>query len=254
MIVRTLIIEDEPLARRTLREFAVRFEWLVLVGEAADGATAISLIDALKPDLVLLDIQLPEASGLEILNAAKHRPLVIFTTAFDRYAIPAFEIDALDYLLKPFGFARFKASVERARRRLEESISAAENREIREDQEKISAPARIESAETFDRLFVRDRSSIVPLKIEDVSRFEADDDYVRIYTENRFYLIHQTLGEIEKRLAPNSFCRVHRSVIVNLAFVERVETRDRRLMLVLKDKTEIIASRAGSQSLRRLIL
>ena len=249
MMIRALIVEDEPLARQTLREFAAEVEWLTLVGEAADGRTAVDLIDALKPDLVLLDVQIPEMSGLEVLNCAKHQPSVIFTTAYDKYAVPAFELEALDYLLKPFGRARFQASVERARRRLEEKIQT----QMRLRKEAATLPSE-QPKEMLTRLFVRSRNnSIVPLKIDDISRFEADDDYVKIFAGNRFYLINQTLGELESRLDASRFCRVHRSIIVNLEFVERVETQDRRLLIILKDKTEILASRNGSQMLRKLI-
>ncbi len=100
MIIRALIVEDEPLARQTLRDFAAEIDWLALVGEAADGRTAVDLIDALQPDLVLLDVQMPEMSGLEVLNRVKHQPSVIFTTAYDKYAVNAFEVEALDYLLR----------------------------------------------------------------------------------------------------------------------------------------------------------
>ncbi len=249
MMIRALIVEDEPLARQTLREFAAEIEWLTLVGEAADGRTAVDLIDALKPDLVLLDVQIPEMSGLEVLNCAKHQPSVIFTTAYDKYAVPAFELEALDYLLKPFGRARFQASIERVRRRLEEKIQT----QIRLREEAATLPSE-QPKEMLTRLFVRSRhNSIVPLKIDHISRFEADDDYVKIFAGNRFYLINQTLGELESRLDASRFCRVHRSVIVNLEFVERVESQDRRLLIVLKDKTEILASRSGSQILRKLI-
>lgn len=243
MQIRTLIVEDEPLARQTLRDFAAEIEWIVLIGEASDGLSAVKLIDALKPDLVFLDVQMPEISGLEVLNLVKHQPSIVFTTAFDQYAVEAFEREALDYLLKPFGRARFQAAIERTRRRLEEK----QPKQISEN--KNSA----EPKEFLTRLFVRAGQSIVPLKIEDVSHFEADDDYVKIYAGNRSYLISQTLTEIEARLDASRFCRVHRSCIVNLEFVERVETQDRRLLIILKDKTEILASRAGSQNLRRLI-
>ena len=245
MQIRTLIVEDEPLARQTLREFATEIEWLALVGEASDGLNAVKLIDALKPDLVLLDVQMPEISGLEVLNRVKHQPSVVFTTAFDQYAIEAFEREALDYLLKPFGRARFQAAVERARRRLKERAT----QKISTDKNQSVEPKK----EFLTRLFVRVGQSIVPLKIDEVSRFEADDDYVKVFAENRSYLINQTLGEIESRLDASRFCRVHRSCIVNLEFVERVETQDRRLLIILKDKTEILASRAGSQNLRKLI-
>lgn len=239
-MIRTLIVEDEPLARKTLREFAAEIEWLALIGEAADGLTAVDLINVLKPDLVLLDVQIPEISGLEVLNRAKYQPSVIFTTAYDKYAVNAFELDALDYLLKPFGRARFQAAIERVRRRLEEKYS-----------ETISQSN--QAKKLLTRLFVRVRDSIVPLKIDDISRFEADDDYVKVFANNRFYLINQTLGEIEMRLDTSRFCRVHRSAIVNLEFVERIESQDRRLLIILKDKTEILASRSGSQTLRKLV-
>ncbi len=243
MIIRTLIIEDEPLARQTLREFVAEIDWLALVGEAGDGRTAVSLIDALQPDLIFLDVQIPEISGLEVLNRVTHQPSVIFTTAFDKYAVNAFELEASDYLLKPFGRARFQASIERVRRRLLEKTA----------EQSPSNRARQPQQTTLTRLFVRVRDSIVPLKIDDISRFEADDDYVKVFSGNRFYLINQTLGEIESRLDHSRFCRVHRSTIVNLEFVERVESQDRRLLMILKDKTEILASRSGSQTLRKLI-
>lgn len=226
-----------------MREFISEIEWLALVGEAADGRTALELIETLKPDLVLLDVQLPEMSGLEVLNRANYQPSVIFTTAFDQYAVPAFEFESLDYLLKPFGRTRFRASIERARKRLEEKILLSEKTAVSG-----------QSEEMLTRLFVRSRNnSIVSLKIDDVSRFEADDDYVKIFAGNHYYLINRTLGEIESRLDKSHFCRVHRSIIINLEFIERVETQDRRLLIILKDKTEIVASRSGSQTLRKLI-
>ena len=245
MLIRTLIVEDEPLARQTLREFAAEIEWLAIVGEAAEGRVAVDLINALQPDLVLLDVQIPELSGLEVLNRVRHQPAVVFTTAYDKYAVNAFELEAFDYLLKPFGRARFQAAIERVRRRLEEKAA-----------EQSSNKKLLQTETTKDkwtRIFVRSQNSIVPLKIDDISRFKADDDYVKVYSGNRFYLINQPLGEIESRLDASRFCRVHRSIIVNLEFVQRVETQDRRLLIILKDKTEILASRSGSQSLRKLI-
>ncbi|MBA2621868.1 MAG: response regulator transcription factor [Acidobacteria bacterium] len=249
MLIRTMIVEDEPLARATLREFAAEFDWLALVGEAADGRAAVDLINALKPDLVLLDVQIPEMSGLEVLNRARCQPAVVFTTAYDKYAVDAFELEAFDYLLKPFGRARFRAAMERVRRRLQEKISPPLIGEQIQLQQKAAALPK----ELLTRLFVREKNSIVPLKIDDIIRFEADDDYVRVFAGNRSYLISQTLGEIESRLDASRFCRVHRSIIVNLEFVERAEAQDRRLLIVLKDKTEILASRSGSQMLRKLI-
>lgn len=241
MKIRALIIEDEPLARQTIRDFAGDIEWLKIVGEATDGRTAIDLIDALQPELVFLDVQMPEISGLEVLNRTKHQPAVIFTTAFDQYAIDAFEHEAFDYLLKPFGRARFEHSLERVRRRFTEN---EKQKDQILPQPKNQLPTRI---------FVRSRNKIVPLKIDDIARFEADDDYVKVFAGNRSHLINQTLTELENRLDASRFCRVHRSHIINLEFIERVESQDRRLLIILKDKTEVLASRSGSQFLRAMI-
>ena len=238
MKIRALIIEDEPLARQTIRDFADGIEWLKIVGEAADGKTAIDLIDALQPELVFLDVQMPEISGLEVLNRIKYQPAVIFTTAFDQYAIDAFEYEAFDYLLKPFGRARFQNSLERVRRRFA-------------DNEMQSSPP--PEKQLLTRIFVRSGNKIVPLKIDDIARFEADDDYVKVFAGNRSFLINQTLAELETRLDASRFCRVHRSHIINLEFIEKVESQDRRLLIILKDKTEILASRSGSQILRQII-
>ena len=117
MNIRTLIVEDEPLARQTLRDFIADFKWLELVGEASDGLQAIEQIEKLKPNLIFLDVQIPEVSGLEVLHRIDHKPAVVFTTAFEHYAVTAFELEALDYLQKPFGRERFRQTVERIRKR-----------------------------------------------------------------------------------------------------------------------------------------
>lgn len=249
MVIRTLIVEDEPLARQTLRAFIGELGWLAFIGEAADGRTAVRLIDELRPDLVLLDVQIPEISGLEVLKRAKHKPSIVFTTAYDRYAVAAFELEALDYLLKPFGRARFQAAMERVCRRFErgdwqgDAVEAATERAARA----------LQPNALLTRLFVRHKDEILQIKTSDISRFVAEDDYVRVYTKNRSYLMHVALGELETRLDSTRFCRVHRSVIVNLDFVRRVEPYDRRLLLHLHDGSEVIASRTGSQHLRELI-
>ena len=241
MNIRALIIEDEPLARQIIRDFAAEIEWLKIVGEAADGKTAIDLIETLQPELVFLDVQMPEISGLEVLNRVKHQPAVIFTTAFDQYAIDAFEREAFDYLLKPFGRVRFHNSLERVRRRLTEPQQT--------DNQILPKPRK----QLLTRMFVRSGNRIVPLKIDEIARFKADDDYVKVIAGNRSFLISQTLAELETRLDASRFCRVHRSHLINLEFIEKVESQDRRLLIILKDKTEILASRSGSQIMRQLI-
>ena len=140
MKLKTMIVEDEPLARRALRELIDEVDWLELCGEAADGKQAVAEIERLRPDLLFLDVHMPELSGLEVLNRIDYQPAVVFTTAFDRYAVTAFELEAIDYLIKPFGRRRFHATLERVQRRLTESAAAettAGNETTGEDQEPL---------------------------------------------------------------------------------------------------------------------
>ncbi|WP_420125751.1 LytR/AlgR family response regulator transcription factor [Longimicrobium sp.] len=247
MVVRALIAEDEPLARRTLREFAGELEWLRVVGEAADGAEAVRLIDALAPDLVFLDVQMPELSGLEVLRRIHHDPEVVFTTAHDGYALAAFELEALDYLLKPFGRERFQAAAERVRRRL--AVTAPAPPRTRE------RAAALEGTGPLERLFVRHRDRIVPVRVAEIARLEAADDYVSVYAGGQTYLVSLTLAELERRLDPARFRRVHRSHVVNLDHVASLRPYHdaRRFVITLRDGAEVLASRAGSLELRELI-
>ncbi|HEY0019763.1 MAG TPA: LytTR family DNA-binding domain-containing protein [Longimicrobium sp.] len=247
MVVRALIAEDEPLARRTLREFAGELEWLQVIGEAADGAEAVRLIDALAPDLVFLDVQMPELSGLEVLRRIRHDPEVVFTTAHDGYALAAFEMEALDYLLKPFGRERFRAAAERVRRRL--AAAAPEPPRTRE------RAAALDEAGPLERIFVRHRDRVVPVRVEDIARLEAADDYVTVHAGGQRYLVSLALADLERRLDPRRFRRVHRSHIVNLDHVVSLRPYDdpRRFVITLRDGGEVLASRAGSLELRDLI-
>lgn len=248
MAIRTLIVEDEPLARQTLQEFAGELPWLQVVGEAADGRSAVQMIDELRPDLVFMDVQMPELSGLQVLERIECRPAVIFTTAFDRHAVTAFELEALDYLLKPFGRDRFRQAAERARQHLAE----------RGDSTPVYERARSALAESggpLERMFVRHGGRIVPVRLEEVSRLEADDDYVRVHVGRTSYLVEIALSELERRLDPTRFLRIHRSHIVNVGQVASMEPYDaRRLLVRMQDGAEVIASRSGSQQLQALIL
>lgn len=251
--VRALVVEDEPLARQQLRDLVAGVPWLACIGEADDGASAVRAIDELRPDLVFLDIQMPELDGLEVLERAEHDPAVIFTTAFDQYAVTAFELGALDYLLKPFGRERFVAAVERARRALETGRAGGHGDEA-------STVARARSAlgaETSfaERIFVRDRGRILPLAVREIERLEAEDDYVAIYARGRRFLVYLPLSEFERRLDPERFMRVHRSHVVSLDYVTALVPFDpARLQVEMRDGTKIMASRARSKELRHLAI
>jgi two-component system LytT family response regulator len=231
MSTRAVIIEDEPFARQTLREFLSEVDWIELIGEADNGPDAVRLLDRLRPQLVFLDVQIPEFSGLRVLEQIDYEPAVIFTTAHDQYAVRAFEFGAVDYLLKPFGRARFRKTIDRVRSRLES----------------------VGESEKLTRLFVRDRERILPLSIDDISRLESSDDYVVVYAKGRRFMVGLTLNEFERRLPADRFRRVHRSHIVNLDLVISIEPFDRRLLLRMSDGSEVLASRAASQLLRDMI-
>ena len=237
MALRTVVAEDEPLARQRLRRFVERDPRLVLVGEAESGTEAVELIDSLAPDLVFLDVQMPECTGLEVLERAAHRPAPVFTTAYPEYALRAFEVEAYDYLVKPFGWTRFQAAVDRVARRL------------------AAPPGPTPAPEPYlERLFVRRRGEMVPVSMRDVHRIEGAGDYVTLCTAAGPVLADISLNELERRLDPACFRRVHRAHIVNLDHVSAIRPYDeRRLSVRFADGSEVVASRAGSQSLREMV-
>lgn len=249
MKTRAVIAEDEPIARAQLRDLVSEVEWLECVGEAADGRTAVSLIDDLKPDLVFLDIEMPELDGLGVLREIRHDPAIVFTTAYDRFAVTAFELEAIDYLLKPFGRDRLLAALERVRRALGESSEVPVARRATEAAELASGTGRV------NRIFVRDRGRILPIGVNDIERLEADDDYVAVLTRGRRFLVYLGMNEFEARLDPERFLRIHRSHIVNLDHVASLSPFDAtRLQIEMKDGTKLIASRTRSRELRGLAI
>jgi len=240
-----LIADDEPLACRRLRDLVADVPLVEVVGEVSDGEAAVRALDSLKPDLVFLDIEMPGLTGLEVLERARHRPAVVFTTAYDRYAVAAFELAAVDYLLKPFGRERFRAAVERACRTLNgvEASAAVER----------ARPA-LERRTPLARLFVRDRGRIVLVAVTGVVRIEARDDYVAVHAAGRSHLVHVTMNEMEERLDRERFLRIHRSHLVNLDHAKSLEPHDQtRLVVEMRDGSRIVASRARSRELRDLV-
>lgn len=240
--VRAVLVEDEPHARDNLREYSAGIEWLAIVGEAGDGAAAVRLIDQLEPELVFLDVCLPELSGLEVIQRIRHRPEIVFTTAYDRFALAAFEVGAIDYLLKPFGRQRFAAMLSRVRRRLAERAVPAGER------------AAAAFASPLRRLFARTRAGIVPIPVQTIRHIQASGDYVEVHGETGRHLLKIGIAELAARLDPEQFRQVHRSHIVNLEAIELLRPfDDRRLSIKLRDGTEIVASRTASELLRRLV-
>jgi two-component system LytT family response regulator len=241
--VRVLIVDDEPLARRTLRAHLSTVDWIGEVDEAADGLNAIRMIDTIKPDLVFLDIRMPGTSGIAVAEQIVHRPYIIFTTAYDRYAVTAFEIGALDYLLKPFGRERVLSVLERARIGLEHGMPPIAAR----------ASQVLSQSKPLSRVFVKERGRMVAIPLEQVEHLEACDDYVALCIEGRRHLLHARLHDLYARIDQTRFLRVHRSHVVNVNCIKSLEPRDSsRLTVVLASGTRIPASRSGSSQLRSL--
>jgi two-component system, LytTR family, response regulator len=241
--VHVVIVDDEPLARRTLRDHLGTVDWIGEIREAGDGLTAIREIDSFKPDLVFLDIRMPGASGIAVAEQIVHRPYIIFTTAYDRYAVTAFEIGALDYLLKPFGRDRVLAVLERARNGMEHGMPPIAAR----------ASQVLSESKPLARVFVKERGRMIVIPIDRVEHFEACDDYVAIYFEGRRHLLHAPLHDLFGRIDQTRFIRIHRSHIINVDCVAALEPREgSRLTVILKSGARVAASRSGSAQLRLL--
>jgi two-component system LytT family response regulator len=240
--VRALIVEDEAPARQNLREYLRDVEWVTLVGEAADGNEAVRLASELRPELLFLDVRLPEMSGLDVARRVGSTAEIVFTTAYDRFAIAAFELGAIDYLVKPFGRERLAATLARVQARLGQPGDPASERA---HNALASGP--------LTRLYARQGERIVPIPIASIVRIQSQGDYAEVHAATGTFLLHISLGELLERLDPERFQRVHRSHVVNLDAVEELRANeDRRLRITLKDGSCVVASRAASEELRKL--
>ncbi len=240
-----LIADDEPLARRTVREHLLSLGWAGAIHEARDGNTAIVVANQQRPDLLFLDIVMPGATGLEVLERLDYEPKVIFTTAHDEYAVTAFELGALDYLVKPFGRDR----LERVLRRAEATLNGSATPLVSRANETLGR------TRTLSRIFVRDGNRIVPIPLANLERVQGADDYVTLCTTTKEYLVSIRLADLEERLRKANFLRIHRSHLINLEHVTSIEPYDAwRVQVVMKSAAKIVASRAGSRRLRELAL
>jgi two-component system, LytTR family, response regulator len=245
--LRAVIVDDEELARQLLREYLWEAGGVEIVAECADGFAAVKAITDLKPDLVFLDVQMPKLDGFEVLELIDPPPSVIFVTAYDQYAMRAFEANAVDYLLKPFRADRLKKALEKVLARLKDQkpsqVTASE----------LAAAARA-PGQTLDRIVVRDGSKIHIIPIAKLDYVEAQDDYAALHSEKKSYLKQQTIASLETQLDPQRFVRIHRSYIVNLDRIVRIEpyTRDSRVV-VLRDGEQLPVSRPGYARLKALL-
>jgi len=241
---RAVIVDDEELARRVLRELLRAHTEVEVVAECANGFEAVKAAAELKPDLLFLDVQMPKLDGFEVLELIGEGPAVIFVTAYDQYALRAFEAHAVDYLLKPFGADRLKLALERAKERLGGKLPPPAE---------LAAAAR-PPAQYLERIVVKDGSRVHIIPVVKLDYAEAQDDYVALAVEGKKHLKQQTLSNLEKALDPERFVRIHRSYIVNLDRLGKVEPYGKDThVVVLTTGTQLPVSRSGYARLREIL-
>jgi two-component system LytT family response regulator len=245
MLLKTLIVDDEPIARRVLREELELIADVEVIGEAADGVSALQKIGSQHPDLVLLDLEMPAMGGLEVvrqLKRGKHLPVIVIVTAYDQHALQAFEAGAIDYLLKPVGQERLSQAVERARR-----ITGRQAIEQIAQLQEIAEPR-------TRRIVGKVGEEYFLLSAGEIYAFQAEGDLVWIITAKRKYLATQTLKELELRLKSSSFRRIHRNALVNVDHVRKMSAlSSQRWLITMNNDQEFVASKRQATTVRELL-
>jgi two-component system, LytTR family, response regulator len=256
--IRTLIVDDEPIARRNLRALLSEEPDIEITGECGSGQEAVRMVQVSPPDLIFLDVQMPRMNGFEVLHRLQGEPaaIVIFVTAFDQYALQAFEAQALDYLLKPFNDERFAAALRRAKAQIEQRRVCELSRTL------VALLGDHQGAETDKptepkyqtEFLLKSFSRVFFLKAEEIDWIEAADYYARLHVGGKTHMLRQTMAELEMRLDPNLFLRIHRSTIVNLRRVKEVQVRQGgEYYAVLADGTPLKLSRNRREQLEVLL-
>lgn len=241
--MRVLIVDDEHLARALLREYLAGHPDVEVVGECANGFEAVKAIGELDPELVFLDIQMPKLDGFEVVELAGSKPYYIFATAYDQYALKAFEVHAIDYLLKPF-----------SRERLAQALDHARSRRPQPAQLSAVVQDAAQRRGYLERILIKDGTRVHVVPSSTVDYIEAQDDYVQVTAAGKAWLKNQRMAELEAQLDPQVFVRIHRSWIANLGSIARIEPASKdNYCAVLKDGTKLPISRSGYQKLRELM-
>jgi two-component system, LytTR family, response regulator len=251
MPLTTLIVDDEPLAREGLRLLLSRDLEVTAIREARDGREAVAAIQEASPDLLFLDVQMPEMDGFAVVRniGAEHMPAVVFVTAHDQYAIRAFEINALDYLLKPVIEERFVKTLVRAKSRIPSNLGADSSRQIISLLETIASPRSY-----LKRLSVRSAGKTEFVDLEDVDWIEAAENYAEVHAGRVIHLLHVTMSTLEKSLDPENFLRIHRSIIVNLGRIKNLQSDAHgEYVITLRDGVRLQSGRTYAGRLRALV-
>ncbi|MBP7505149.1 MAG: response regulator [Prolixibacteraceae bacterium] len=243
--IRTLIIEDEELARKLLRSYLGEHADLEILGECENGFEGVKAINELKPDLVFLDIQMPKITGFEMLELIDHHPEIIFTTAYDQYALKAFEFNAADYLLKPFSRERLQGALEKVKERLTRDT---------EHEDMVDKITSFPREEYLDRVVVKDRHKIHITPADQIRYIESLDDYVMIYTPEGRFMKQKTMHYFENALDPRNFSRIHRSFIVRVDQIAQLQQYEKESYIaILHDKTKLKVSKSGYKNLKEML-
>jgi len=252
--IKTLIVDDEPLARRNLRLLLERDSQIEIIGECRNGKEAVKAIEAARPDLIFLDIQMPEMDGFDVLDKVgpEHAQAIVFVTAFDQYALKAFEVHALDYLLKPYDDLRFTQALQRAKSQIEtREIGKVSKRllsllEERESQKELSTQQR----PYLTRLMIKLASRVVLLKVDEIDWIEADGNYAKLHVGKKAHLLREKMHDLETQLDPRRFVRIHRSIIVNLERIKELHPHfNGDYIVVLEDGRQLKLSRSRRENL-----
>lgn len=251
MRIRLLIVDDEPLARQKIRTLLAADPEMEIVGECANGVEAVAAVQSLRPDLMLLDVQMPQVDGFAVLDALKsdYLPLVIFVTAFDHYAIQAFEVHALDYLLKPFDRERFEAAIEHAKTYIRGTRDDHLDRRILSLLKQIEADSK-----HLERLVVKSGGRVFFLLTGEIDWIEAEGNYVKVHTGGKSHLLRESISGLEAQLDPKEFIRIHRSTIVNLRRIRELQPWSHgEYHVILHNGTELTLSRNYRDNLQNVI-
>lgn len=241
-MIRAIIIDDEPLAREKVQLFASSEPDIEIVDVCVNGHVAIASYQKFKPDLLFLDIQMPEMTGFDVLANLQANPLpgIIFITAYDEFALRAFEFHALDYLLKPYDRERFQKAVSHAR----ESLKSTSNSEIATEQIKTLLNSLKQSSQKLDRLIVKTNGRIIFLRMEEIDWMEAAGNYVKLHVGNESHLVRETMNHLEGQLNPQKFIRIHRSTIINIDKIKELQPYfNGEYTVILQNNTQLILSR-----------
>jgi two-component system LytT family response regulator len=242
--IKTVIVDDEELARKMLLEFLASHPEIEIVGECANGFEAVKAVTELNPDLIFLDIQMPKLNGFEVLELIGTDRAIVFVTAFDEYALRAFEIHAVDYLLKPFAAERFETALQRVKQRLGGKVPVPIE---------LATSAR-PPAQYLERLVVKDGTRVYVIPVAKLDFAEAQDDYIALSAEGKKHLKQQTISSLETTLDPQRFLRIHRSYIVNLERVTKIEPYSKdNYVVVLGSGQQLPVSRSGYARLRAFL-